>query len=53
MLLFESNATMLVHPEPPGSRHDGKNPFIDRILLAFEAMVLRRAGLASRASAHG
>ena len=48
VLLFESNATMLVHPEAPGSRHDGKNPFIDRILLAFEAMVLRRAGLPSR-----
>ena len=45
VLLFESNATMLVHPEPPGSRHDGKNPFIDRILHAFEAMVMRRAGL--------
>ena len=45
VLLFESNATMLVHPEPPGGRHAGKNPFIDRILLAFEAMVLRRAGL--------
>ena len=48
VLLFESNATMLVHPEPPGSRHDGKNPFIDRILHAFEAMVMRRAGLPSR-----
>jgi len=48
VLLFESNATMLVHPEPPGGRHAGKNPFIDRILLAFEAMVLRRAGLTPR-----
>ena len=48
VLLFESNATMLVHPEPPGSRHAGKNPFIERILLAFEAMVLRRAGLTPR-----
>ena len=45
VLLFESNATMLVHPEAPGSRHAGKNPFIDRILHAFEAMVMRRAGL--------
>ncbi len=48
VLLFESNATMLVHPEAPGSRHAGKNPFIDRILLAFEAMVMRRSGLAAR-----
>ncbi len=45
VLLFESNATMLVHPEAPNSRHAGKNPFIDRILVAFEAMVMGRAGL--------
>ena len=48
VLLFESNATMLVHPEAPGSRHEGKNPFIDRILMAFEAAVMRRAGLPPR-----
>ncbi len=51
VLLFESNATMLVHPEAPGSRHAGKNPFIDRILHAFEAMVMRRAGLPPRVAA--
>ncbi len=50
LLLFESNATMLVHPEAPGSRLGAKNPFIDRILLAFEAMVMRRAGLSPRPS---
>lgn len=48
VLLFESNATMLVHPEAPGSRHVGKNPFIDRIFVAFEAMVMDRAGLPPR-----
>ncbi len=51
VLLFESNATMLVHPEASGSRHAGKNPFIDRIFLAFEAMVMGRARLPSRVPA--
>ena len=52
VLLFESNATMLVHPEAPDSRHAGKNPFIDRILPAFEAMVMARARLPPRVPAH-
>jgi Flp pilus assembly protein TadD len=34
-LLFEANATMSVHPEPPDSALAHKNPFIDRILEAF------------------
>ena len=38
---------MLVHPEAPGSRLAAKNPFIDRILRAFDDMVMGRAGLLS------
>ncbi len=47
VLLFESNATMLVHPEAPDSRMAGKNLFIDRILRAFDGMVMERAGLSA------
>ena len=42
VLLFEANATMLVHPEEPEGPLAGKNPYIDRILHAFDALVLRR-----------
>jgi tetratricopeptide (TPR) repeat protein len=34
-LLFEANATMYVHPEPPDSALAHKNPFAQRILEAF------------------
>jgi Flp pilus assembly protein TadD len=34
-LLFEANATMYVHPEPPESPLAYKNPFVTRILEAF------------------
>ena len=36
-LLFEANATMLVHPEPPEGPLRHKNPFVQRILEAFWA----------------
>ncbi len=36
-LLFEANATMFVHPEPPDSALAHKNPFVQRILEAFWA----------------
>ncbi len=41
VLVFEANATMLVHPESAGPL-DFKNPFVSRILAAFEGMMTRR-----------
>ena len=37
VLVFEANATMLVHPEDPDSPLAGKNPAISRIIGAFQA----------------
>jgi tetratricopeptide (TPR) repeat protein len=39
VLLFEANATMLVHPEAPSSALAHKNPYIERIFAAFRAMI--------------
>jgi len=39
VLLFEANATMLVHPEAPDGPFAHKNPFIERIYEAFRAML--------------
>jgi tetratricopeptide (TPR) repeat protein len=39
VLVFEANATMLVHPEPAGGEFAHKNPFVRTILGAFQAMV--------------
>ena len=39
VLLFEANATMLVHPEAPESALAHKNPYIERIFAAFRAMI--------------
>ena len=44
MLLFEANATMLVHPEAPDGPLAHKNPSIERIFAAFQAML---AGVAT------
>jgi tetratricopeptide (TPR) repeat protein len=46
VLVFEANATMLVHPEPPDGPFAAKNPYVARILEAFAAMVAQavRAG---------
>lgn len=41
VLLFEANATMLVHPEAPGGPLAHKNPVIERIFEAFRAMLAR------------
>ncbi|MBV9996573.1 MAG: tetratricopeptide repeat protein [Caulobacteraceae bacterium] len=41
-LLFEANATMLVHPESPDGPLAHKNPFVERILGAFQAMLAAR-----------
>jgi len=43
VLVFEANATMLVHPEAPDGELAHKNPYIDRITSAFQALVDRRA----------
>ncbi len=39
LLLFEANATMLVHPEAPDGPLAHKNPYVERILSAFRAML--------------
>ena len=39
VLLFEANATMLVHPEDETSVLAAKNPYIDRIFTAFDELV--------------
>jgi tetratricopeptide (TPR) repeat protein len=39
VLLFEANATMLAHPEAPDGPLAHKNPYIERILAAFQAML--------------
>ncbi|WP_181885504.1 ATP-grasp domain-containing protein [Trinickia dinghuensis] len=41
VLVFEANATMLVHREKPNGPLAHKNPFIDRIAEAFERMQIR------------
>ncbi len=43
VLLFECNATMLVHPEKADSQLAGKNPYIQRIITAFQDMLVRAA----------
>jgi hypothetical protein len=43
VLLFEANATMLVHPEPEGSPTAYKNPAVAAIVQAFQAMLDRAA----------
>ena len=39
VLVFEANATMLVHPEQADGPLAPKNPYVQRILDAFEAMI--------------
>lgn len=39
VLVFEANATMLVHPEKADGPLASKNPYVQRILNAFEAMI--------------
>ena len=42
ILLFEANATMLVHPEKEQTRLAFKNPYVQRIFQAFETMLARK-----------
>jgi tetratricopeptide (TPR) repeat protein len=42
VLVFEANATMVVHPEAPDSVLAYKNPAVRDILAALDAMALRR-----------
>jgi tetratricopeptide (TPR) repeat protein len=46
ILVFEANATMLVHPEKETGPLAFKNPFVQRILDAFEALLARASGKA-------
>ena len=41
VMVFEANATMLVHPEAPTSPFAHKNPYVEVILSAFQAMLAR------------
>lgn len=43
VLVFEANATMLAHPEEAGGMYDYKNPHVQRILDAFDALLERRS----------
>ncbi|MDE2581569.1 MAG: tetratricopeptide repeat protein [Rhodospirillales bacterium] len=45
LLVFEANATMLVHPEDD-PEFAYRNPAVTRILEAFDAMLVRRMGVA-------
>jgi hypothetical protein len=46
VLVFEANATMLVHPEKDTGPLAFKNPFVQRILDAFEGLLVRASGKA-------
>ncbi len=48
VLVFEANATMLVHPEAEGE-FAYKNPYVERITSAFQAMVDRHGREANAA----
>ena len=52
VLVFEANATMLVHPEGPGP-FEHKNPFIARIFGAFETMMANRIAQAAALPGNG
>lgn len=45
VLVFEANATMLVHPETEGEALAYRNPAVVRIIDAFQAMLARRAAV--------
>jgi tetratricopeptide (TPR) repeat protein len=48
VLLFEANATMLVHPEDEDSVLARKNPYVARIFAAFDEMVRRSLPVGKR-----
>jgi len=48
VLLFEANATMLVHPEDEHGVLARKNPFVARILEAFDQLIWRNLPAARR-----
>ncbi len=45
VLVFEANATMLVHPEAEDEALAYRNPAVTRIIDAFQAMLARRAAI--------
>ncbi|WP_019937859.1 tetratricopeptide repeat protein [Bordetella sp. FB-8] len=46
VLVFEANATMLAHPEKTQDIYDYKNPYVQKIYDAFDAMLARRMAAA-------
>jgi glutathione synthase/RimK-type ligase-like ATP-grasp enzyme len=46
VLVFEANATMLVHRERIDGMAAHKNPYVERIVCAFEQLQLRLAACA-------
>lgn len=45
VLVFEANATMLVHPEDADGSQRYRNPAVERIIGAFQALLARRAAV--------
>lgn len=45
ILLFEANATMLIHPEKEQTSLAFKNPYVQRIVQAFEDLLARKTAL--------
>lgn len=43
VLVFEANATMLVHPEDGDGEFAAKNPYVEAIISAFQQMLARMA----------
>jgi glutathione synthase/RimK-type ligase-like ATP-grasp enzyme len=43
VLVFEANATMLAHMEDPDGPYAHKNPYVQAIVQAFQALLTRRA----------
>src|SRR6202012_3605302 len=44
VLVFEANATMLAHREDDAGLYAYKNPYVDRVASAFQALLQTRAG---------
>lgn len=45
ILLFEANATMLIHPEKEQTSLAFKNPYVQRIVQAFDDLLARKSAL--------
>ena len=48
ILLFEANATMVVHPPEPDERWSYRRPAVERIYAAVRNMLMKRSGVSQR-----